>query len=170
MSAGMVDVGWWHDKGVPLLTERALARRPEEASRGPAKARSMVITLLVWLLVLSIPAALVGGGAWLLYQRAVGTQVEATVLSCESSVNWVKYAPRISESCVAEWTIDGRKVVGGFNGGNGGGSEVGKTLTATVRGDTAYSRSLVLPIVLILLGLPFLIILGAGSLRRKRSS
>jgi len=39
-----------------------------------------------------------------------------------------------------------------------GASDVGKTVAATVRSDTAYSRSLVLPIVLIGLGLPFLLI------------
>lgn len=30
MWADMVDVGWWRDKGVPLLTERALARRTRQ--------------------------------------------------------------------------------------------------------------------------------------------
>lgn len=28
MSSGMVDVRWWRDKGLPLLVERAEARRP----------------------------------------------------------------------------------------------------------------------------------------------
>ena len=173
MSSGMVDVGWWHDKGLPLLTERAMARRPAQVrrpaeARGPRSSgvRGLLTTLLIWLLVLAMPAALVGGGAWLLYQRAVGTQVEATVLACETSVQWARYAPRVSQPCVAEWTVDGQKVVGGFDGGNGP-SDVGKTVNATVRGDTAYSRSLVLPIVLIVLGLPFLALLGAARLRRS---
>lgn len=148
------------------MTERAQGGEPVERRRF-GKARSTLSTVLVWLLVLAIPVATVGGGAWLLYQRAVGTQVEAEVLACESSFHWAKYAPRISESCVAEWTIDGETVVGGFNGGNGA-SDIGKTVSATVRGDTAYSRSLALPILLIALGLPFLAILVAGSLKRKQ--
>lgn len=173
MSSGMLDIGWWHDKGVPLLTERALARRPKTSQSPtskpstPRQLRSLAATVLVWLLVLAIPAMTIGGGSWLLYQRAVGTKVEAKVLACGSSVHWARYAPRISESCVAEWTIDGRTVVGGFNGGNGE-SDVGKTVTATVRGDTAYSRSLGLPILLILLGLPFLAILLLPVLRKHR--
>lgn len=133
---------------------------------GGGRATGLVTSVLVWLVLLSIPAATVGGGGWLLYQRAVGTKVEATVLACETSGNWARYSPTIREDCAARWTIAGREVTGNFVGGNGE-SDVGKTLTATVRGDTAYSRSLVLPILLILLGLPVLVPLLLG-LRRRR--
>jgi hypothetical protein len=30
MGGGMVDTSWWGDKGIPLLVERALTRRPAE--------------------------------------------------------------------------------------------------------------------------------------------
>lgn len=106
MSSGMVDVGWWRDKGVPLLAQRALDRRPA----GPATERSALGTLLVWVLVLAIPLACLGGGGWLLYQRAAGTPVRATVLSCETSGNGSRSAPRASQSCMARWTVDGRVV------------------------------------------------------------
>ena len=57
-------------------------------------------------------------------------------------------------------------MVGNFDGG-GGLSDVGATLDATVRGDTAYSRSLVLPIVLIALGLPIPVVLLLVNRRRR---
>lgn len=129
-----------------------------------AKVKSVLMSVLVWVVVLLIPVAMVGGGGWMLYERAVGTRVEAKVLACEWSGNWAKYAPTMRESCVAEWVVDGETVVGPIEGGNGG-WDVGKVVDATVRGDTAYSRSLVLPIVLILLGLPFLAAIVVGRLK-----
>lgn len=48
--------------------------------------------------------------------------------------------------------------MGNYEVGNGQG-DVGKTVEVTVRGDTAYSRSLGLPIILLVLGLPFLVLL-----------
>lgn len=161
MSSGMVDGRWWRDKGLPLIAERALARRP-----APAPRRSSLLTsVLGWALILLIPVMTIGGGGWLLYQRAAGTPVRATVLACETSGNWSRYAPTIREECVARWTLDGETVVGGFNAGNGS-PDVGKTVGATVRGDTAYSRSLVLPVILIGLGLPFLVPVVLGLRRR----
>jgi hypothetical protein len=163
MSGGSVNVEWWRTKGIPLLVDRATSRRvalprPTDApSVSPRSVRSVATTVAVWALLLAIPIALVGGGGWLLYQRAYGTRVTATVLSCDSSGNFRRYGTTFRTDCVAQWTIDGRVVVGGFDGGNGA-SDVGKQVDATVRGDTAYSRSLALPILLIVLGLPFLVI------------
>lgn len=112
------------------------------------------MSILVWAVVLAIVAATVGGGGFLLYQRAVGTRVEATVLDCDTSGTIVRGGATYRTDCIAEWTVDMRVVIGTFNGGNGE-SDEGKTVAATVRGDTAYSRSLVLPILLIALGAPF---------------
>lgn len=168
MSSGMVDVGWWLDKGLPLLVERAAARRPQAAAQ-PGGGRLMGV--VVWLVLLAIPAGLIGGGAFLLYQRYAGTAVQATVLACETSGSWARYGSTVREECVAEWILDGETVTGGFVAGNGA-SDVGTTVDATVRDGTAYSRSLVLPIVLIALGLPFLLPLivavrNRGSGRRS---
>jgi hypothetical protein len=69
--------------------------------------------------------------------------------------------------CVAQWEIDGRVVVGGLDGGNGE-RDVGRTIDATVRGDTAYSRSIVLPVILVALGLPFLALPLLAVRRRLR--
>jgi hypothetical protein len=179
MSGGVVDVEWWRTKGIPLLVDRALSRRvtvspaatpialtpPRAADRS---VRSMAISAAIRAVLLAIPIALVAGGAWLLYQRGYGTRVEATVLSCDSSGNFRRYGTTFRTDCVAEWTIDGRVIVGGFDGGNGA-SDVGKKVDATVRGDTAYSRSLVLPILLIALGLPFFVIPFFAIKRRVRS-
>jgi hypothetical protein len=168
MSGGSVNVEWWRTRGIPLLVDRAITRRPDGRLSGglsatePARRRSRSIGsvmggVAVWAVVLAIPAALVGGGGWLLNQRAFGTRVEATVLECDSSGSIVGGGSTFRTDCIAEWTIDGRLVVGGFDGGNGT-SDVGKTVDATVRDDVAYSRSLALPIALLALGLPFLML------------
>jgi hypothetical protein len=172
MSGGHVHVEWWRTRGIPLLVDRANSRRPSPPPTEPARPRrrsvgSVIGAAAVWAVVFAIPVALVGGGGWLLYQRAYGTSVEATVLDCSSSGAVVGGRSTYRTDCVAEWTIDGRRVVGGFNGGNGE-SDVGKTIDATVRGDVAYSRSLALPIVLLALGLPFLLLPGAAVARRAR--
>ena len=112
-------------EGRPLLVERA-----EPAGRRSTKAGGGVLMgFVVWLVILAIPAALVGGGAWLLYQRYAGTAVQATVVACETSGNWARYGSSVREDCVARWTLDGQKITGGFVAGNGA-SDVGKTVTA----------------------------------------
>ncbi len=171
MSGGGVDVEWWRTKGIPLLVDRAISRRPPTATSEPEPppvaarpVRRVASAIAVWALLLAIPAALVGGGCWLLYQRGFGTRVEATVLTCDSSGHARRFGSTFRTDCVAEWTIDGRTVVGNFQGGNGQ-SDVGKTVDATVRGDTAYSRSIGLPLLLIGLGLPFLLLPGLAIRR-----
>ncbi len=143
-----------------------MPQRPREPPR-----ESRLVGLLVWLVLLAIPAALVGGGGFLLYQRTSGTRVQATVLDCDLSGGRVGGASTYRQDCTAQWIIDGEVVVGVFSGGNGD-SDVGKTVEATVRGDTAYSRSLRLPIVLIALGLPFLVlpVVAIRSRLKARSS
>ncbi len=171
MSGGSVDLVWWRTKGIPLLVERAVDRRPATprvADASPSSAAGATATprrtarkvlgdIAVWGIVLAIPAALLGGGGFLLYERAFGTRVEATVLECDTSGSIVRGASTYRTDCIAEWEIDDRTVIGPFTGGNGE-SDVGKTVDATVRGDTAYGRSLAVPILLLALGLPFLAI------------
>jgi hypothetical protein len=166
MSGGSVDLVWWRTKGIPLLVDRAVDRRPH---RPPRTAKKVIADVVVWGILLAIPAAMLGGGGFLLYQRAVGTRVEATVLECDTSGAIIRGVSTYRTDCIAEWTIDGRTVIGAFNGGNGE-SDVGKTVDATVRGDTAYSRSLVLPIVLLALGLPFLAVPILAIRSRRRAA
>jgi hypothetical protein len=180
MSGGGLDLAWWRTKGIPLLVDRAAARRPASrpcegastdsaASRPRRGVKRAIGDLLALVAVLAIPAATFGGGAYLLYERAVGTRVEATVIGCDVTGGVFRRASNYREDCVAAWTIEGETVVGGLSGGSGG-WEPGETVDATVRGDTAYSRSLGLPILLIALGLPFLAIpvLAARAKRRGR--
>ena len=168
MSGGGVNTVWWRDKGIPLLVDRAVDRRPARSSP-PASGTEGAVSprtrrsfgrivgggVAVWAFVMAIPVGLVGGGAFLLYQRAAGTRVEATVLECGSSGAIVRGASTYRSECIARWTADGRVVIGPFTGGDGF-DDVGRTLDATVRGGTAYSRSIGLPVLLIALGLPFL--------------
>jgi hypothetical protein len=165
MSGGVINPPWWRERGVPLVVERATSRRP--AAPRPASGNPLV-TVLIWVLLMAIPAAVIGGGGFLLYQRAYGTRVEATVLECNLGRTGIpsRYGGGIREDCVASWTVDGELVIGGYNGGSS--SDVGKTVTATVRGDTAYSRSLTLPLLLVALGLPFLALPVASFRHRRR--
>lgn len=174
MSGGVVDLDWWRTKGVPLLVDRAIDRRPPVphgaapdniTNSSPTRGlRAAVVGIMAWLVILAIPATLLGSGGWLLYQRGYGTRVRATVLSCDAIDEFRRVGRHLPTDCVAEWVIDGQTVVGGFDGGNGP-SDIGKTVDVTVRGNTAYSRSLVLPALLIALGLPFLVI-PLAALRR----
>ena len=174
MSGGGVHVEWWRTRGIPLLVHRAITRRPaqrgsntEPAPRRHRSVGSVLGDIGVWAILLAIPAALIGGGGWLLYQRAYGTPVDATVLECDTSGRLGSRGSTSRTDCIAEWVIDGRLVVGGFNGGNGA-SDVGRTVDATVRDGVAYSRSLILPIVLIALGLPLLFLPGNAIRRTLR--
>ena len=118
--------------------------------------------LFVIVCVLVAPFLFIVPGAWLLYERGYGTRTQAEVLGCE-----YHYSGRsLDETCTAAWTLHGRRVVGDIE--NSGDFEVGKTVTVTVRGGTAYSRSLRLPFVLLGLGAIFLIvpIRWAGGLVR----
>lgn len=146
------------------LSYSAPRGRDEGSPTGTKKLLGDALALLV---VLAIPVATIGGGVYLLYQRAVGTWVEATVIECDVSGGRAGGVSTYRESCIAEWTIDGETVVGGLSGGSGG-WEPGETVDAAVRGDTAYSRSLGLPILLIALGLPFLAILVLAGRAKRR--
>ncbi len=87
-------------------------------------------------------------GAWLLWQRQTGETVEAKVLTCEFDIRYKTSA----QYCTARWTEDGLEKTGPIQGS--GDDEVGETVTATLRGDELYSRSLALPLILLGLGLP----------------
>lgn len=176
MSGGGVNVTWWRTKGITLLVDRADQRRPSAlppsevaspASTPRRGAKQLLVDVVVWAVIIAIPASLIGGGGFLLYQRGVGTRVEVTVLGCALSGGVFAGAASYREDCAAEWTIDGETVVGSLSGGSGGWS-AGERVDATVRGDTAYARSLGLPVLLIALGLPFLA-LPVLALRPRRA-
>jgi hypothetical protein len=112
-----------------------------------------------------LPFAFIGAGGWLLYQGEVGPHVLATVNGCETHVS----GRSSSEYCTGTWQLDGRTVEGDIE--NADDPFPGETIEVTVHGDTAYTRSLTLPVILIGLGLPFLITpikWARAALRRRQ--
>ena len=107
----------------------------------------LVINVLVTV-ILILPLVLIGSGGWLLWQRQFGEKVEAEVIGCDFDINY----KTSSQHCTARWIEDGVERTGPIQGS--GDQEVGETVTATLRGDELYSRSLTLPLVLLGLGLP----------------
>lgn len=101
--------------------------------------------------IMVMPFVLIGAAGWLLWQRQTGETVQAEVLTCEFDIRY----KTSSQHCTARWTEDGVEKVGPIQGS--GDDEVGETVTATLRGDELYSRSLTLPLVLLGLGLPLLV-------------
>jgi len=117
----------------------------------PAPQETMTMRIIVNVVVTAfmvVPFVLVGAGLWLLAQRQLGEKVEAEVISCDIDVGY----KTASQHCLARWTEDGVERTGAIQGS--GDQEVGETVTATLRGDELYSRSLTLPLVLLGLGLP----------------
>jgi hypothetical protein len=110
--------------------------------------------------VLAGGLALACGGVVLLVQRETGTRARATVTGCRVSGSG-RYE---RTDCTGTWVVggtlvggSGHVVVGTIDGSEA--SDVGKTIDVTVSGDHARSRSPVLPIVLLGLGL---VVLAGG--------
>ena len=110
--------------------------------------RIVVNVLLATFMV--VPFVLVGAGGWLLWQREAGEEVDAEVITCDFDIRY----KTSSQHCTARWTEGGVERIGPIQGS--GDHEVGETVSATLRGDELYSRSLTLPLVLLGLGLPLL--------------
>jgi hypothetical protein len=100
-----------------------------------------------------LAASLLAPGIFFLVQRETGTRASATVAECKTT-GAGKYA---DTHCTGSWTVGGslidggHVVVGTISGVDQ--RDVGKVVDVTLRGDTAYSRSLTGPLLLIGLGL-----------------
>jgi hypothetical protein len=122
----------------------------------------MVVLLIVTVVV---AAVMIGSGIFLLVQRQTGPRASATVADCVRSGGgrWA------SVHCTGSWVVGGslldggHVVVGTIDGADTG--DVGKTLDVTLRGDTAYTRGLTLPLLLIGIGL----VPAAGLVLRVRA-
>jgi hypothetical protein len=97
-------------------------------------------------------ALLVGGGVRLV-QEQTDTRTLATVTSCSSIGAGSKDGA--STECLATWTARGRQVNGIITGVSK--HDVGKKIKVTTSGRSAFTISLVLPLVLIAVGLASLI-------------
>jgi hypothetical protein len=123
-------------------------------------------------IVLLAGLASFGGGVYLIVQRETGTRVAAMVTDCVESGGSRTHRT----DCTGTWVVGGDLVGGGGHVVVGtvqgaGTGDVGRTIDATASGEEAYSRSLVLPILLIVLGLPVVVVgvllaKGARSPRR----
>jgi hypothetical protein len=111
-----------------------------------------IVVNVVLTVFMVVPFILVGAGGWLLWQRQTGEAVQAEVLTCDFDIRY----KTSSQHCTARWTEDGVEKIGPIQGS--GDHEVGETVSATLRGDELYSRSLTLPLVLLGLGLPLLVL------------
>jgi len=109
-----------------------------------------------------LPLLFIGSGLWLIVQSVVGPQVEVTVKKCTSHVT----GRDSSDYCTGTWTVDGHVITGDIQGATS--SDKGSTVFATVNGDTATTKSLLLPLLLLGLGLPFLILPYQGFRARRR--
>ena len=115
--------------------------------------RNAVSFWFVVLVVTAGAAAMLGGGAFLLVQRATGPRAVATVGGCTTTGSG-RYR---SVHCTGSWTEGGSLfegghiVVGAIQGAET--TDIGKELDVTVRGDTAYTRDVKLPLLLIGFGI-----------------
>jgi hypothetical protein len=92
--------------------------------------------------------ALLVGGCIRLVQEQTDTRTVATVTDCSSIGAGSHGGPSLE--CLATWTAAGRPVTGTITGV--GKNDVGKKVKVTVNGHSAFTLSLVLPLVLIGLG------------------
>jgi hypothetical protein len=116
-------------------------------------------------IMLVVALACVGGGVFLIVERETGTRAKAKVTECVESGR--RFSHRTN--CTGTWVVGGSLVRGGghvvvgtIEGAES--SDVGKTIDVTVSGDLAYSRSLVLPILLLVLGLLVALVATLSSL------
>jgi hypothetical protein len=95
---------------------------------------------------------MLGGGVFLLVVRETGEPAQARITECHDSGG--RYH---SDVCTGTWVKGGslleggRVVIGTVDGADS--SDIGKTLDVRLSGDRAYTRSLRVPIVLLVLGL-----------------
>ncbi|MGA8246219.1 MAG: hypothetical protein WB797_04880 [Nocardioides sp.] len=126
-----------------------------------------LVVLVLLLGVALLPFVLLGAGTWLLWEREAGTRTRVHVDPC-----LVQHTGRSdTETCTGSWTSHGRVVVGPVDGATS--SQEGDTIDVTVRGDTAYSRSPKVALILIGLSLPFFIVpvrWVLTSVRRRRAT
>ena len=110
-------------------------------------------TVLILILGFLVLAAMTAAGVFLLVQRQTGARAQATVDDCVAS-GAGRYR---TVHCTGTWIVGGSLLEGGhvIVGTIDGVDEdaVGKTIDVTLRGGTAYSRDLTLPLLLIGLGL-----------------
>jgi len=105
-------------------------------------------TLILFHVGLVAFGALLGFGAYLLHQRNTGPHAAVTVTHCEVIDPGPRPSSAPHEYCRGDWTLDGRTYVDKTVQGADLADE-GHVIDATVHGDTAYSRDLQTPLILL---------------------
>jgi hypothetical protein len=130
-----------------MSTSRPRARSAEQTRRGLLISRAIfVVTALVGL-------GLIAGGVASIIHKESGAKAQAKIASCQQ----VFSTHATTYDCYGTW-IEGGSLVGG-NGhvvyglvDDAEPSDIGKTLSVRVSGDHAYTESLRVPIILLVLG------------------
>jgi hypothetical protein len=147
------------------------SRQPTRSS-SPTR-RALLITRGVFLATALVGLGMIAGGVTSIIHKESGAKAKATIASCQQvfSTHTTTY------DCYGTW-VEGGSLVGG-NGhvvygpvDDAEPSDIGKTLDVRVSGDHAYTPSLRVPIILLVLG--GLIAIGsvvlAVAVGRRRSS
>jgi hypothetical protein len=119
--------------------------------RGRKPSKGLMIFALMVAAVIAV--VMIWAGIFLLVQRQTGPRAMATVDDCVTTGSG-RYR---STHCTGSWIVGGslleggHVVVGTINDADQ--SQVGKTIEVTLRGDEAYTRDLILPLMLLGFGL-----------------
>lgn len=158
-----------------LAAVQARRAKPGNASRArattaghPVTRRSLRAALGLFHVAFVAFAALAGYGAYLLHQRDTGPHVAVTVTRCELVDPGAATKATAHDDCYGTWTYQGRTYTDHYVQGAGLDDE-GHVLDATLHGDTAYSRDLQTPLILLgVFGTASLVALGlcASTWRR----
>jgi hypothetical protein len=114
--------------------------------------KGRLLGIVVFAVVFLGGLGMLGGGIFLIVVRATGEQATARVIECHTSGGRYR-----SDVCQGTWVAGGSLLAGGHvvtgtvDGADSG--DVGKTLEVRLSGDRAYTTSLRVPIILIVIGL-----------------
>lgn len=114
----------------------------------PGARRVSLVGLLIVGGITLLGVLLVFNGGAMLVERQAGERAEATVTRCVDSGR----ARNSRTDCVGTWTTASGEVRSGKVQGATS-DQVGKKISVTLKGDSAYSRGIGLPLMLIGLGL-----------------
>ncbi|MGE5183944.1 MAG: hypothetical protein ACM31C_17860 [Acidobacteriota bacterium] len=123
-------------------------RRPVQRPARAVTRRSLRPALIIFHVGGVGFGALAGYGAYLLHQRDTGPHVAVTVTRCELVDPGPQSDTGPHDYCYGHWTYEGRSYVDKYVQGAGLDDE-GHVLDATLHGDTAYSRDLETPLILL---------------------
>jgi hypothetical protein len=130
---------------------------PRRREQRPHLSRRGNLPFVVLIVVMTL--AFLGGGAFILFVQQTGTKTQATVTTCD-----VKRIRHTTIHCIGTWTVDGSVKTGTIDGANP--DDEGNTIDVRLNGGRAYTTSLRLPIILIVIGLLFAAG-GAWELRKR---